>query len=125
MKHLIHQHTISFKNAFAGLIWAFRTQPNFKIHFILSMGVIVLGKWFTISSVEWIVLLLTIVMGITGELLNTSIEAVTDLVTSEWRKEAKIAKDVAAGMMLFIAIGSVIVAGFIFLPYLLNVNSNI
>lgn len=118
MKKLIHQHTISFKNAFSGLFWAFKSQPNFKVHFLLSLAVILLGFWFKINRFEWIILVFTIVVGITGELLNTAIESVTDLVTTEWRKEAKIAKDVAAGMMLFIAFGSVLVAGFIFLPYL-------
>ncbi|MFZ5845660.1 MAG: diacylglycerol kinase [Patescibacteria group bacterium] len=42
----------------------------------------------------------------------------TDLITREWREEAKIAKDVAAGMMLTVALGAVIVAFVIFTPYL-------
>jgi diacylglycerol kinase len=44
----------------------------------------------------------------------------TDLITTEWRKEAKIAKDVAAGMMLTVAIGDTVVAIIIFLPKLLT-----
>lgn len=115
---MIRQHTLSFKHAFDGLLLAFRTQPNFRIHFILSVCAIILGWYLRISHVEWAILIFTIVLGITGELLNTAVEAVTDLVTKEWREEAKIAKDVSAGMMLFIAIGSVFVAGFIFLPYI-------
>ena len=42
----------------------------------------------------------------------------TDLITKEWREEAKIAKDVAAGMMLTVAVGALAVALIIFLPYL-------
>lgn len=122
MRKIIHQHTISFKNAFAGLIWSFKTQPNFRIHFLLSLVVIVLAFIFRFNRIEWSVLVFTIVMGITGELLNTSVEAITDLVTKEWREEAKIAKDVAAGMMLFIAFGSIAVALFLFTPYLLELT---
>jgi diacylglycerol kinase (ATP) len=118
--NLIRQHHISFKNAINGLIWAFTSQPNFKVHFSLSLGAIILGLILQISRVEMTILVLTIVFGLCIELVNTSIEAMTDLITSEWRQEAKIAKDVAAGMMLLVAIGAVVVAGFIFLPKLLN-----
>lgn len=118
MKNLIHQHTISFKHAFEGLLWAFRTQPNFRIHIFFSTLALVLGYTFNISPIEWIVIIFTIILGITGEMINTAIEAVTDLVTQEWRKEAKIAKDVAAGMMLFIAVGAVVIGLIIFAPYI-------
>ena len=118
--NLIRQHHISFKNAINGLIWAFTSQPNFKVHFSLSLSAIILGLILQISRVEMTILVLTIVFGLGIELVNTSIEAMTDLITSEWRQEAKIAKDVAAGMMLLVAIGAVAVAGLIFLPKLLN-----
>lgn len=51
-------------------------------------------------------------------MINTSLESMTDLITKEWRSEAKIAKDVAAGMMLLVATGAVIVALVIFAPYI-------
>ena len=38
----------------------------------------------------------------------------------QWRKEAKIAKDVSAGMMLIASIGTVLIASFIFLPRILE-----
>lgn len=116
MKKLIRQHTISFKHAFDGLLWAFSTQPNFRVHMLLSLCAIALGYIFQITPVEWTIIVFTIVLGIAGELINTSLEAITDLVTQEWKKEAKIAKDVAAGMMLFIAFGAAIVAMIIFGP---------
>ncbi len=116
MKKLIRQHTISFKHAFDGLFWAFTTQPNFRVHVALSLFAIALGYVFQITPVEWTIIVFTIVLGITGELVNTSLEAITDLVTQEWKKEAKIAKDVAAGMMLFIAFGATLVAMIIFGP---------
>lgn len=124
MQKLIHQHTISFKHAFEGLLWAFTSQPNFRVHAFLSLVVIVLGLLFKITRIEYTILLFTIILGFSGELINTALEAMTDLITQEWRKEAKIAKDVSAGMMLFIAIGSITVALFIFTPYILKFISN-
>jgi diacylglycerol kinase (ATP) len=116
MRELIRRHRISFVNAFAGLAWAVRTQPNFRIHFTLSAVALFFAYYFQITRLEAVVIVFTIVLGLAGEMINTSLEAMTDLITTEWRREAKTAKDVAAGMMLLIAIGSVIVAVLIFGP---------
>ncbi len=118
MKEIIRKHTISFKHAFAGLEWALRTQPNFRVHLVLSAIAIGLSVYFGITGTEWAIIIFTIVLGLTAELINTAIESMTDLITKEWRQEAKIAKDVSAGMMLTTAIGAVIVAIVIFGQYI-------
>lgn len=112
----IRKHKISFKNAFSGLFWAFSTQPNFKVHFTLAALALLAGFYLKISFLEMTILVLTIVLGLTVEMVNTSIEAMTDLITLKWSKEAKIAKDVAAGMMLLTAIGAIVVATLILGP---------
>lgn len=117
----LHKHTISFKHAFDGMIWAFTTQPNFRVHFFLAALAIILGVILHISYIEMTILVLTIVFGLGVEMVNTSIESMTDLITTEYRQDAKIAKDVAAGMMLLTAIGTVIVACLIFLPKLISI----
>lgn len=122
MREAIRRHTISFKNAFAGIVWAVKTQPNFRVHLFLSLAVLVLGSILTISYIEMTIIVFTIILGLTCEMINTSIEAMTDLITTEHRENAKIAKDVAAGMMLTTAAGAVVVAIFIFVPHLLNLT---
>lgn len=119
MGEIIKQHHISFKNAFAGLKWALTSQPNFRIHFALSILAIILGWYVGLAHVEWVLLAFTIFWGMAAEMVNTSLEAMTDLITQEWKKEAKVAKDVAAGMMLTIATGSVVVAFLLILPKLI------
>lgn len=118
MIETLRKHTISFKNAFAGLWWAARTQPNFRVHLTLSALAILLGTILGITQVEWAIIIFTIVLGLTAELINTAIESMTDLITKEWREEAKIAKDVSAGMMFTVAIGAIFVALVIFWPYI-------
>lgn len=113
-------HKDSFKDAFAGLWWVLKTQPNFRIHIILSVLAVVLGLFFQITLPEMTIIIFTILLGLTVEMINTSIESMTDLITKEYREDAKIAKDVAAGMMLLTAIGAVIVAWCIFGPYIIN-----
>ena len=114
--NLIRRHHISFKNAISGVIWAFSTQPNFRIHFILSGLALILGFLLKVTFVEMTIIVLTICFGLGVEMTNTAIESMTDLITTEYRQNAKIAKDVAAGMMLVVAVGAVLVASLIFLP---------
>jgi len=114
----LKRHHISFQHAFDGIVWAFRTQPNFRIHLVCSVLAIGLGLYLHITTVEMTIIIFTILLGLSGEMINTALESVTDLVTTEWRQQAKIAKDVSAGMMLLIALGAIIVAIFIFSPYI-------
>jgi diacylglycerol kinase len=61
-----------------------------------------------------------ILLVICAEMINTAIEEVVNLLTNEHRLEAKIAKDVSAGMVLLTAIGSAIVGFLVFTPYILK-----
>jgi diacylglycerol kinase (ATP) len=119
MKKILLQHHISFKNAFSGLRWAVTTQPNFRVHIVLSLIALFLCKELGVSPIEGAIIVFTIVLGLASEMINTALESMTDLITTEWRKEAKIAKDVAAGMMLTVAFGAVSVAILILGPKLL------
>jgi len=74
------------------------------------------GIYFEISYIEWLVILFTFNMVIVAEMVNTSIESMVDLITLERREDAKIAKDVSAGMVLISALSSVIIGMYIFLP---------
>jgi diacylglycerol kinase len=121
MLKTLRRHHISFQNAYAGIQWSFKTQPNFRVHIICSIIAVSLGLYFHITTVEMTIIVFTILLGLAGEMINTAIESVTDLVTSEWHQQAKIAKDVSAGMMLIIATGAVVVAIFIFSPYIIPI----
>lgn len=91
----------------------------------MSLLAVSIGWILDLNSSEWLVLILTIFLALAAEMVNTSLEALTDLVTLEWRKEAKIAKDVAAGMMLVVAIAAVVIGGMLFLPKLIiKLNSS-
>lgn len=116
MKGRLKRHHISFKNAFAGLFYAFRTQPNFPVHLALATAAITTGLLLQISYLRLVALITMIAIVLAAEMINTAIESITDLITNEWRKEAKIAKDVSAGMVLLTAIGAITVAFLLLLP---------
>jgi len=108
----------SFKYALEGVWHAIKNNRNLRIDFIVALIVIVLSLVFHTNPYEKGVLGITILLVICSEMINTSLEEMVNLITQEHRKEAKIAKDVAAGMVLISAIGSVIVGIFIFAPYI-------
>jgi diacylglycerol kinase len=118
MLKALRRHHISFQHAFDGIVWAFRTQPNFRVHLVCSVLAIGFGLYFHITTVEMTIIIFTILLGLAAEMINTALESVTDLVTTEWRQQAKTAKDVSAGMMLLVAVGAILVAFFVFSPYI-------
>lgn len=112
--------TSSFKFAWQGLKEAFLNEPNFRVHVLFAVLVLVLALVFGFNLTEWIVLLFTISFVIVLELINTSLEALVDLVSSEIRPKAKIAKDVAAAAVLVSAVIAVIVGVLLFAPKFLS-----
>jgi len=116
----LKKHHASFRNAVQGIFWTCTTQHNFQVHLILSLIAIFLGILLQLSQIEMLVIIMAIVLGLSAEMINTALEEMTDLITIEWRKEAKIAKDVSAGMVLVVAIGTFLIGLNIFLPKLIS-----
>lgn len=112
----VRRHTVSFKHALAGIWYTFRSQPNFRFHTIAAISVTLMGIYFEISFIEWLVLVFTFNMIFVAEMLNTALESIVDLIIMEHHIKAKIAKDVSAGMVLISSIAAVIIGLFIFLP---------
>lgn len=110
----------SFGYAFEGLLHAIKYNRNLKIHFVSALIVIAASIFFHVTSFEKGILGIMILLVILSEMINTAIEEMVNLITSEHKKEAKTAKDVAAGMVLVAAVGSVIIGSIIFTPYILK-----
>ena len=111
----------SFGFALTGLRYAFRTQANLRIHTVISLVVIAIGLWVQLSPIEWAVLIVTMMVVLAAELMNTAIEATLDRVSVEQHPLAKVAKDPEAGAVLLSALGAVIVGLLILGPHLLAI----
>lgn len=119
---MIHSKKLaaSFKFAFEGLFHALSNNQNLRIHFIIAIIVILASIFFRVNPFEMGILGVMILLVISAEMINTAIEEMVNLIANDHRKEAKIAKDVAAGMVLVTALGSIIVGVLIFTPYILR-----
>lgn len=110
----------SFNYAIEGIIYAVRTQRNMKIHMIATIIVLTACFFYDISKIELLILIITITMVVTAELINTAIEYAIDVTTNYYHPFAKIAKNVAAGAVLVTALNAVVVGYVIFWDRLMN-----
>jgi diacylglycerol kinase (ATP) len=108
---------VSFKYAWAGISYAFKTQRNFRIHVSVCALAIGMGVCLKLESVEIAVIGITSGLVLALELVNTAIESLVDLTVKQTYHElAKIAKDCAAGAVLVSALVAVLVAATLLLP---------
>ncbi len=110
----------SFKYAVEGIMYAFKYEQNIIVHTLVMILVIILGLTLKISIFEWLICLILFGLVIATEMINTSIEAVVDLVSPKIHPLAKIAKDTASGAVLIFALTSVVAGLIIFLPKIME-----
>ena len=106
----------SFNVALAGAWHTLATQPNAWLELVAFLLIVIAGWWFAIHAVEWAILGLMIFLVLALEAVNTAVETTVDLVSPQYHPLAKIAKDAAAGALIFAVLGSLWVALAIFGP---------
>lgn len=110
----------SFKYSFKGLFHAIRENRNMRIHATIAVIVMILGLVLGVGRFEMGIIGVMILLVIMAEMINTAIEEMVDLIVTEHKRQAKIAKDVASGMVLVAVMGSIIVGILIFVPHILK-----
>lgn len=106
----------SFKYALQGFYSAIKTERNMKIHIFIMILVIIAGILLRINKYEWVICIICFAIVIGGELFNTAIETIVDMLMPYKNEKAKIAKDISASGVLVLAIGAAIIGLIIFLP---------
>ena len=106
----------SFKYALEGLWLELRRETNLKIDILVMIIITILGFVLKISQIEWIICIILFSLVISGELFNTAIERIVDVIMPEKNEKAKAIKDISAGAVLILAIGAAIIGLMIFIP---------
>ncbi len=110
----------SFKFAFNGIKLLIEKEHNAWIHCFAAVCVIIAGFVFGISKTEWIAVVFAIGTVLAAEAVNSSIEAIADLVSPGYNEAIKRTKDLAAGAVLILAIAAAIVGLIIFVPKIME-----
>jgi diacylglycerol kinase (ATP) len=100
----------SFGHALRGLSAVTARERNMKIHVLAGVAVGAAGGEIALPGAARLALLLCVMLVLAGEALNSALESLVDLHTRELREEARRVKDAAAGAVLVLALGSVVVA---------------
>jgi diacylglycerol kinase (ATP) len=93
-----------FKNtqyALEGFIHAFKTESSFKLELIFSLPIFFGIYYIDVELSLKLILLISAFLILIVELLNSAVENVVDLVTTDIHPLAKSAKDIGATAVMF------------------------
>ena len=83
-------------NSFKGFVVVWQGEVAFRQYVILSLALIPLALWFGDSGVERALLIISVLLVVLMELVNTAIEAVVDRIGSEQHELSGAAKDIGS-----------------------------
>ncbi len=110
----------SLRFALNGIWLFFRRERNGQIQGVMAMLVIAAGFLFRITKIEWMVMLVCTGLVISLEMLNSAIERICNMYTTDFHPAIKIIKDIAAAAVLWSALISLAVGLLIFVPYIVR-----
>lgn len=106
----------NFKYAIRGLKEVIKSEKNAKIHMLMATLALMASLVFRIGIDQFLFVLLSIVLVIFAEIINTAIEKTLDLISQENSHKVQLIKDMSAAAVLLTALSSLVVAGVVFIP---------
>ncbi len=110
----------SFAHAGRGVLLFIRTTHNAWLHVLALFVVVALGIYFSLSTLEWALIVLAAGFVFVAEAFNTAIEIDIDLTSPEYHPYARDTKDVAAGAVLLAALTALVIGLLVFMPHLVT-----
>lgn len=109
-----------FRDAFHGVSVMIKTQPNAKIHLLATVVAVAGGIFYRIELTKWLAIILAITTVWAAEAINTAIELLADAVHPSFHPLIGKAKDIAAGAVLVLTAGALIIGIIVFKPYIIG-----
>ncbi len=111
--------------ALNGLRLAFKSERNFRKHIIIAFVTLSIAIFLKVSVVEFCLIIFANSQVLVCELFNSVFEYIVDAYyKGRWAKLAKLAKDIAAGAVLFSAVISVLISSLIFAQKIYQIYCN-
>lgn len=110
----------SVKYAFKGIKETFKKEQNFRIQILVASMVGLLSFYFHIKIWEAIAVILSILMVLVLELINTTFEKMVDMLAPRIHPYAKDIKDIMAATVLIASVCALIIGILIFWPYIVK-----
>mgnify|MGYP001039322702 CR=1 FL=1 len=109
---------ISANHAIEGILHAAKNQRHVRYHLIVAVIVLFLGYSLGITRLEFVAIAICVMIVLLAELFNSIVEMIVDRLSPEVSDFARTVKDMAAGAVLLVAIGSALVGYVILFPYI-------
>lgn len=116
----IKRYRNEYRHAMDGIIYAIEKEWNLLLIMIFILIIFGLCLLFPVTIPELLSIIISAGVLMATEMLNTSIEALTDLVTTQENHLAKIAKDTVSGAVFLFIIMFIFVLGIIFAPKIIE-----
>jgi len=98
----------------------FRHETNGRIQGVFALIAIALSVYYKLPANEWLWIIACISLVIALEMVNSSIEKVCNIISSEYHPTIKVIKDMCAGAVLWASVFSAVIGCIIFLPKILH-----
>jgi diacylglycerol kinase len=118
---VLERYWKSFKHALSGIVYCFKYEHNMIIIAICTVIVVIMGLDLNISHSDWLFIIFICGAIAACEMINSAVEAIVDLITTDYHELARIAKDTASAATLFLCIVALIGGLVIFLPKIMMV----
>ncbi len=107
----------TFRNARKGMRLSLKSEQNIRVHILCGAFALALGFALNFSTVKFCILLLTIVMVISSEMMNSAIEfALDSIYHNKYSRMVGMAKDIAAGAVMIVTVVALMVGALLFIP---------
>ena len=108
----------SFKYAIQGFKIAFFNEFKIRLHCAIVVVVVTGGLLLNLSILEWISVVISMGIVLITELINTSIETLSDTLHPDVSEGIKNTKDIAASAVLIASTTALTIGLIVFIPYL-------
>lgn len=102
--------------AFKGALLLLKTEASIQVQFVIALVVTIAGFYFNISTLEWLIQILSIGLVMSLEGANTAIEEIANFIHPERHDKIGLIKDLAAGAVFIASVFASIVGLIIYLP---------
>lgn len=109
---------ISFRNAWKGLLLAFKQEQSFRVQLFVALVILILVFLLPLERWERSMLILASGAVLVLELINSVVERFVDMVKPRIHEYARDIKDLTAAAVFIMACTAVVIALIIFWPYL-------
>ena len=101
--------TTRLKNALAGIHHVWRRERSFRAQVGTGVAAVTFFVWWGLPLYWWALITIAITLVLAAELVNSGIEALADHLHPEHHPAIGKVKDMAAGMVLVMALAAVVI----------------